>query len=611
MKNTGKLLFLVLCMVFMILAGTASAQQCICLDAKGVPYKNNTPGNTLCYQLTATGLVKSKTLTFQKCKEMNAKQGQQQQDLLKQQQEALKKQQEEVLKQQEALKKQQEEALKQQQEALKKQQEEVLKQQETLKKQQEEALKQQQEALKKKQEEALKQQQEEARRQQEEELLKLQQEILRKQEEEEALRKQQEEALRQQMEQLLMQQPEQQTTPDVPEMILTLIPTLFPEQPETQTGRIEQILQVGPVDVILPGTKINLQWAYIIAEGTHPLDVDFTITMDIQDITKGETKTTSASMSSSSCSNYICSYSAASQLKGLTQAIVTWSVSGTFTDSESQKTIYADNAGMQFGIQVNEPKPVPTRTPGPEPTPGPNPSVPILEYPKNRVTSRYLGFYWRPSNNAQSYVVEWQNDKGQQGSMDLDAYDESCRRGRCTVYATMPGPGNYVWRVTAVNRSGYTSSRETWFEIMPGIPTPRPYRPNGTVFNSTYPSFEWEDIYNGATEYRVQVVGRYDNIIRMDLWYNANDVRTGSGTCYLQTNLFLPAGSYIWRVQARNGDVCSGWSSWLEFYVECDYCNYNNTYYRNYANTVPTCSYPVGSITTRTPDFQWRTLTGA
>ena len=260
-------------------------------------------------------------------------------------------------------------------------------------------------------------------------------------------------------------------------------------------------------------------------------------------------------------------------------------------------------------LDINES--IPTKTPTPTPTPQPKPKAPVQECPKGRYTSRSLGFYWAPSKDAEDYLVEWHDNKGHSGSMTLSNKDETCKKNRCITYATLPGTGYYSWTVTARNKSGSARSKEMQFEIAPNIPAPKPYRPDGTIFNHTYPSFEWEDIHNGAIEYRVQVVGYYDNRIRMDRWYNVNDIYIGNGICYVQTDVFLPAGSYSWRVQARNKDFTSGWSSWRDFYVECDYCNFNNVYYNSYANTVPTCSFPTGTITVTTPDFQWRTLTGA
>ena len=257
--------------------------------------------------------------------------------------------------------------------------------------------------------------------------------------------------------------------------------------------------------------------------------------------------------------------------------------------------------------------PTPTMTPTATPTatPKPKPKSPVQECPIGRYIVRNLGFYWAPSENAESYLVEWWNDRGQKGSLTLSNSDVTCQNKRCIASATLPGEGKYAWRVTAKNASGTARSGEMKFEIASNITPPQAYRPDGTIVNRTYPSFEWEDVRDGAIEYRIQVVGKYDSRIRMDRWYSVKDIYVGKGLCYVKTDLFLPAGTYSWRVQALNQDFTSGWSAWRDFYVECDYCNYNNVYYNSYANTVPSCSYPVGTITVNKPEFQWRTLTGA
>ena len=253
----------------------------------------------------------------------------------------------------------------------------------------------------------------------------------------------------------------------------------------------------------------------------------------------------------------------------------------------------------------------PTEKPTEEPTPLPAPAAPIQECPVGRYKVRSLGFYWAPSEYAETYTVEWNNDRNQKGSITLSNTDPTCKKGRCIAYTSLPGVGKYVWTVTAKNSSGSARSKAMSFEIVTNVSTPTPYLPNSTIFNHTYPSFQWEDVRDGVTEYRIQIVGKYDNRIRYDRWFDVNDIYIGNGVCYVQTNLFLPAGSYSWRVLGCNEDFCSRWSYWLDFYVECDYCNYNNTYYGNYANTVPSTSYPTAVIQTFTPEFQWRTLTGA
>ena len=391
---------------------------------------------------------------------------------------------------------------------------------------------------------------------------------------------------------------------------------LPPEEPITQVkllkapasavsieGKLLSIMLSKPNGSTEDASAVPFIWLYDYDTTTGSSDVTFNLILDIT--TDSDSMSSTRTVSSASCEDRICSYTVdlSSSLEESEQATVSWTVSGSYKDGETTITIPAP-ASQSFIIKAPSPTPVP-------PTPTPKPDAPVPEAPNGTHTARSIGFYWKPSKNAETYTVEWKHQSGKKGSMNLGAQDETCKKGKCIIYATLPDTGNYTWTVTAKNASGSTVSSEMKFKIINNLPTPNPYRPNGTIFNHTYPAFEWEDVRNGAYEYRIQVVGKYDNRLRMDHWFNVNDIYVGKGVCYLQSNLFLPAGSYSWRVMAKNGDTTSGWSFWRDFYVECDYCNYNNVYYQNYANTVPTCSYPVGTITVNTPDFQWRTLTGA
>ena len=210
--------------------------------------------------------------------------------------------------------------------------------------------------------------------------------------------------------------------------------------------------------------------------------------------------------------------------------------------------------------------------------PKPAPAAPVQECPIGRYAVRTLGFYWAPSENAEEYIVNWNNDRNQSGTVNLSNNDPTCKQGRCIAYASLPGLGNYVWTVTAKNASGSARSKEMNFEIVTNVSTPAAYLPNGTIYNHSYPAFQWEDVEDGVYEYRIQIIGRYDGRIRYDRIFETKDIYVGNGVCYVQTDLFLPAGSYSWRVSGRNKDFSSGWSSWLDFYVECDYCNFNNIY---------------------------------
>ena len=76
MKKVNRIFLLVFCMLFLVMIGSASAQKCICYDENGIPYNENVPGDTFCYQYTDGSLVLSETLTLQQCRAINAAQAQ-------------------------------------------------------------------------------------------------------------------------------------------------------------------------------------------------------------------------------------------------------------------------------------------------------------------------------------------------------------------------------------------------------------------------------------------------------------------------------------------------------------------------------------------------------
>ena len=378
-------------------------------------------------------------------------------------------------------------------------------------------------------------------------------------------------------------------------------------------GDLEKIVLVSPNGSTETSSPVNFTWTYTYNKDSSPADVDFKLTLNIKDNDAPDLDTITLAMTFNSniCQNNTCVYSA--DLSKYKNADVTWYVTA------GEKT--PENNSLSFKMAIQEttkeptktptPTATPTSTPSPTPLPPEKPKAPVQECPVGRYTVRSLGFYWAPSENAETYSVAWNNDRGQNGTLNLSNNDPTCKNGRCIAYTTLPGVGKYVWTVTAKNNSGSAKSKEMTFEIATNVTTPRAYLPNGTIFNSTYPAFQWEDVEDGVFEYRIQIVGKYDGRIRYDRWFDVKDIYVGNGVCYVKTNLFLPAGTYSWRVLGRNKDFSSRWSSWLDFYVQCDYCNFNNVYYGNYANTVPSTSYPTAVITTVSPEYQWRTLTGA
>ncbi len=344
-------------------------------------------------------------------------------------------------------------------------------------------------------------------------------------------------------------------------------------------------------------TPVTFTWVYTTDGSGTAVAVDFKLTLQAVDSGTDDVIDTTVTVNSASCSNAICTYTGD---PGITNGSVTWSVSGTYNNGTEDVTI--SSGSNTFTMNVSD-----------EPTPAPveKPAAPVLESPSGHYNVRSIGFSWKPVEGAITYTVNWSNDKGKNGNKSITASDATCQAGSCTTYITLPGVGSYTWTVTASNTAGETKSKSKSFEIATNVTTPNPYSPNTSYYNRNYPAFQWEDVEDGVTDYRIQVVGKYNNHIYLDRWFSTRDLYIGDGVCYVQTDLFLPAGTYSWRVMGRNSEFNSGWSSWLDFTVYCDYCKPTGAYYGTYTNTTPTPTYPTATITVLNPNYQWRTLTGA
>lgn len=363
-------------------------------------------------------------------------------------------------------------------------------------------------------------------------------------------------------------------------------------------GELTDLLLFSPTSGTVTTSNVPFIWLYAYDGETGPTDVTFLLQLTIT--TAADTVSLNTTVSTASCGGNICTYTA--DLSSYNNSLVSWTVGGVYKSGETTVTVPGP-AAQSFALKFEKPEP-------PEPPKPPKkPEAPVLECPYGTYEVRKIGFYWAPSKYAESYTVEWHDNRGHHGTANLSNSDATCQNGRCNVHLTMPGYGQYAWRVVAKNSLGSTASDEMQFDIRTGVPTPAPYRPSGSISNSSYIAFEWEDVGHDVSDYRIQVVGNNEDYFRMDRWFKVSDIYVGKGVCYVQTDLYLPAGSYSWRVQAAAGGETSGWSSWKGFSVS----GYNpgSTYYYNYTNTIPTCLYPTGTITVTAPNFQWRTVTGA
>lgn len=234
------------------------------------------------------------------------------------------------------------------------------------------------------------------------------------------------------------------------------------------------------------------------------------------------------------------------------------------------------------------------------------PEAPVPENPSGDFSSKAMGFYWKPSENAEHYEVYWQNDRGYEDVLLLEADDWTCQLDRCIVYTELPSDGSYTWKVTAVNEGGSAESEEMTFTIPSIMPAPQAYRPDAALSNQKALIFEWEDVGYNASAYRIQVADVTTDRVCMDAWYSTEAMNHVAGVCYLETEEYLPSGSYVWRVQGSNGSTTSNWSEWRAFNVTCAECELG-TYLNSTTGTV----FPKGLTVNAEPQFAWRTVMGA
>lgn len=263
-----------------------------------------------------------------------------------------------------------------------------------------------------------------------------------------------------------------------------------------------------------------------------------------------------------------------------------------------------DAGGEQAEPAVSAEEPAPAQE---EPAPEvPAPGVPVPQAPKGSTASREIGFYWTPAENAEHYEVHWRNDQGNEFTLKLDGDDWTCRAGRCIIYEELPINDNYTWTVSAVNESGSAVSEELSFSVLANIPAPTAYLPNTTLGSQKPLTFQWDDVRANAREFRVQVMDSDSGRVCFDRWYPIDQMLLINGMCILDTDEYLSAGSYAWRVMERNDLARSNWSGWTAFSVKCNDCELGT-----YLNTTTAAIAPKGMVTDNRMTFYWQTVTGA
>ena len=278
----------------------------------------------------------------------------------------------------------------------------------------------------------------------------------------------------------------------------------------------------------------------------------------------------------------------------------------TITKPENDTVPEAADEPENSGTEPEDPGSESAETSGEEAASIDPPEAPVPEAPQGEFSSKTMGFYWAPSKNASFYDVHWQNDRGYEDILELENDDWTCQMGRCILFAELPSDGNYTWTVTAGNEGGTAESEEISFTSPSIIPAPDAYRPNTTLNNQRPLTFEWEDVGYNTTTFRIQVMDVNTDQICIDTRYNSDAMKHVNGVCFLETEEYLPSGSYVWRVQGANDSSVSDWSGWQTFDISCPECQTGT-----YLNSTSAAIFPNGITTEAHPRFVWRAVTGA
>lgn len=168
------------------------------------------------------------------------------------------------------------------------------------------------------------------------------------------------------------------------------------------------------------------------------------------------------------------------------------------------------------------------------------PVAPILLSPANGgTTGADFTFTWNSMDNAADYYAEYSGaSNGNSGWISVPSFNVT----------TLP-VGSYSWRVKARNPAGEGPWSDLWsFTVLPAAP-PAPTlvlpNDNANIVNTSL-TFNWNASV-GATEYYLEYLGPANG---NSGWIAATTYQVSS----------LPAGTYTWKVKARNAGGESAWS---------------------------------------------------
>ncbi len=196
-----------------------------------------------------------------------------------------------------------------------------------------------------------------------------------------------------------------------------------------------------------------------------------------------------------------------------------------------------------------------------------NPGKPVLIAPNNESTTRTQTFSWNLASDTTKYTLNWRNEWGNTGSVDLPANDPACGAASCSLTIVLPIEGKYTWTVTAKNAGPYeTVSNEMTFRVNPNITTPDGILPSGAIGNKRWVSFVFTDVRDNVVAYNIKIYNEAKNEV-LDAKRDVKDLYFSNGRVTFNVYVDLPAGRYTWRVRGRSNNSLSNWSAPIEIRV--------------------------------------------
>ncbi len=217
-------------------------------------------------------------------------------------------------------------------------------------------------------------------------------------------------------------------------------------------------------------------------------------------------------------------------------------------------------------------------------------SKPTPISPTGTISDTTPTYQWTPVSGATRYLYELR--KGTTVVYTKNVSSSVCGASTCSNTPTDTlSAGSYKWRVRAkVGDAWGVASAFKNFTVAT-VSKPTPISPTGTISDTT-PTYQWTPV-SGATRYL------YELRMGTTVVYTKNVPSSvcGASTCSNTPAEALTAGAYKWRVRAQVGGVWGVASAFKNFMVA--------------SVPKPTPISPTGTITDKTPTYQWTPVNGA